>query len=821
MTDRSQSTSVEGWRTALGLLPVPLRDTAESTEQYVLMNGSTGNFCLDFHGSSDATARRASAWSCDVGHYVTCDGDIVIVSPARKELPEERYSLPSVWGKLHEFHRHLEKTAPERSRRIVSHVLRVLRRLRAVLPGQDSGPRSLRVLLHLIATAASGRDRLLDETSLHHWGLPAETFESTRMLNEATWRPIYNDLCGTGRYDILPPDFQLVLRHATGAIFEDAHLEAIHDPQQWFPGFEQPVRVGTRAVPKDTGVYFTPPALARTVAEEAISSASQIAGDAYLSIFDPACGSGELLKECLRLLKLRGYSSSVHVIGWDTSPAAIDTARFVLAWEKRSWLPDQLRIDIQRKDSLQAAEWPNGVHLIVTNPPFKSWQLMSDEEQHRVCHIVGSTGKPNLAMAFAMLAIRHLGPTGVLAMIAPGSLLEAASGKETRRAMADALTAQLVAHLGDQTIFARALVDTSIFVGKRKPSHVPPTAVVWADSTSPQSFSEALKALRRWRGAEAEPIIGDGFSVYRDAGVAASEAPWIARSYESWRRYQALRDSPMMQPANQIVDIRQGIRLGSDVFIVRKEYVRHLPKNERRFFRPAVMNPSILDGQLRDTHYAFYPYTAGLPAINTESDLKEHVPQYFLEYLYPAKSALMSRKTLARQPELHWWDLLRSRGWQKEPGQKLVSKYFGGRRSFALDPSGDFVVVVGHAWILKSGLGVVEFDDDEARALGIDEDEEPEFVLTDEERYTALLAYLNSSIAYDLIEYFSVQVSGGQLDLSNKYVGRLPVPRFSQLLPGDLSELVQAGRAIIAEEVEDWKLQVDSVVCDIVGDRCE
>lgn len=48
--ETNQFATVDAWRAALGLLPVPLRDTPISQDQYVLLNGSTGNFCLDLVG---------------------------------------------------------------------------------------------------------------------------------------------------------------------------------------------------------------------------------------------------------------------------------------------------------------------------------------------------------------------------------------------------------------------------------------------------------------------------------------------------------------------------------------------------------------------------------------------------------------------------------------------------------------------------------------------------------------------------------------------------------------------------------------------------
>ena len=107
MSVASQFRTIDAWKAALGLLPVPLRATDEDQGQYVLLNGTTGNFCLDFVGGLDATSQRATAWSCDVGHYITCVGDFVVVNRWGGEAPEDRYSQRSVFQKLHEFHRNV------------------------------------------------------------------------------------------------------------------------------------------------------------------------------------------------------------------------------------------------------------------------------------------------------------------------------------------------------------------------------------------------------------------------------------------------------------------------------------------------------------------------------------------------------------------------------------------------------------------------------------------------------------------------------------------------------------------------------------------
>src|SRR5579859_2919391 len=753
MSDTGKFKKIESWQSALGLLYVPLRDGLDNNQRFVLLNGLAGNFCLDFDPTPDPTTRRAAAWSADVGHYVAVSNDIVTVHRWDRSSPSDRYSWRSVVDRIHDFHRFLEKDDPDRSKSVVTHALRIFRMIRASLSENERAGHSLEVFLHMLACGASGSERA--NLDVEQWGLSPTAAQFASDVPAATWESLYSDLTGSGRYDVLRPDFELVLRHAGGTLFQEAHIEAVTPSNLWLPGIVRPIPPVAGARP-ETGVYFTPPAIARSLAEEAVRA---IWSDerTELEIFDPACGSGELLRECLRLLKIRSYRGRVKIIGFDRSATSIAMAKFALAAEKRHWPATQIDISLVEQNSL-TSKWPDDINLLIMNPPFQSWQQMDSETQQAVIDVLGAQmrNKPNLAMAFATLAARSLANDAVLAMVAPNSLLEGASGKKIREALAEKLNPVLIAKFGNQRAFAHALVDAGMYVGATGQLRHDGTAVVWADP-QPASLSRALRGLRRWRGAEIEPLREEGFAVYLRRGLGTSGSPWVARSFDAWQSFEAARRSRKTVSAHNVFEIKQGVRLGSDVFVVPREYVSSLPDgtSERSFFRPAVMNPSIKDGQLDDSYYVFYPYSEGLPKIASEDELQQYLPNYYATVLLPAKESLASRKSLKRE-ELDWWELIWPRSWQARAEPKIVSKYFGGNRSFALDRTGSFVVVVGHAWLLQ--------------------DAPKEANLTAHEVQLATLAYLNSSVTEALLEYISIQVSGGQFDLSNKYVENLPIP---------------------------------------------
>jgi hypothetical protein len=266
---------------------------------------------------------------------------------------------------------------------------------------------------------------------------------------------------------------------------------------------------------------------------------------------------------------------------------------------------------------------------------------------------------------------------------------------------------------------------------------------------SPESLDRALCGLRKWRDTESgEPITEEGYSLYRREDVGTTSAPWIARQFEAWATHESVKSSKLTIPAKRVFDIKQGVRLGNDVFIVGKEYVQRLPRDEGRFFRPAVMNLSISEASLNDDYYVFYPYSDGLPNIQTEDDLVAHVPTYFEEFLLPTKTKLANRKSLAKA-NLNWWELLWHRSWQTKRSPKIEYKYFDAGRSFAF-------------------------------------------------------------------KYVSIQISGGQWDLSNKYTKNLLIPNLAKLEPAPLEELVQTGVRISEGKIENWS-HVDKIVSSILN----
>jgi adenine-specific DNA-methyltransferase len=769
---------VSYWRKELGLLPVPLFSSNEQARRFVLLNGSRGNFCLDFVSPQVSDETRNHAWSSNVGHYIVVGRNIEVQRWDQRGSAVERYESQSVYRNLEGFHTYLERDVPKQGVSIVSHATGVFRSLRAALGRDYDGSQSLRAFLCLLACCTDNSE--LRALSLDRWHVSREATDIASSIRTADWEALQAELVNGRALEGLSPNLTLLLRHASGQLFQEAHYEAVFNPQQQMSfGGLLPSSVKITDTQMGTGVHFTPPALARTLVERALSACDSLSE--RLVVFDPACGSGEFLRETLRQLDLLGYPGHVKLVGWDISEAASDMARFVLAWEKHNSRV-KVDFDVRCVDSLES-EWPGGVDIVLMNPPFTSWQGMTDQQRQSVTQTLDTVSRirPDLSHAFLWKAKSCVRTGGAIGTVLPASFLDASSAEHLRQNLAEQMSAKLIARLGSHLLFSGAIIDAALYVARKGEDSREPTVSFWADYRS-ASNSAGLRALRRaccFPRSGNYPIVGDGFSIYLNDTLGRDEKSWAPRPYEPWRLLNSLSHLPRVR---DLFDIKQGIRTGSvKVFTLPKEEWQSLPKEERTYFRPAVVNESIRHGYLDCTRYVFYPY--GEKTIHREAELAERVGLFYQRHLLPNKEDLLHRAWVNTD---RWWELARYRTWQVSRVPKIVSTYFGDAGSFAWDESGDFVVVQGFAWLPRK-----------RRAL-------PRGV------HLGYLAILNSRLFSELLSAASNNVGGGQWNLSKKFLDGIPMPDLHGSDSGStiLSALSEIGHSLHSgEEIDVDRLE--------------
>ncbi len=165
----------------------------------------------------------------------------------------------------------------------------------------------------------------------------------------------------------------LVLRHAAGRLFQEAHAVIESAQANLFGG----ASISTTPTYSPAAAYFTPLPIARLLAEWALRGWPALPNE--LTIADFACGSGVFLTEALRALERRGFQGRVRLIGRDNSPQAITMARVAVRIVQHDMSAMQIDLDISQIDALDA-EWPTA-DVVLMNPPFRSWEQMTSSER--------------------------------------------------------------------------------------------------------------------------------------------------------------------------------------------------------------------------------------------------------------------------------------------------------------------------------------------------------------------------------------------------------------------------------------------------------
>ncbi len=782
MNDLSQA---DVWRRQLGYLPVPLFGVAKE-RSYVMLNGGKGNFCLDVgSGSTDPSIAAQHAWSADVDHYLSVRGDKL--SLLRWDQPAvewaEHYKMSDVATKLDVFQRYIESKQAPRERSVVSRAVSVYRAVRA--RAHKDGDRA--AMLAFMAVLSTAWTHQGSKTQLgSFWPEATEASDAANLLlGSVGIEMVVDQLLRPDLTNRKPPSIPLMVRHASGRIFQEAHYLAL-TPIQPDLFFEGQVKMAGPAS-KALGAFFTPTPLVRTLAEQSLSRIDM--KSKLIHIFDPACGSGEFLREAVRQLALRGFKGEIKITGYDISQPACLMARFGLAAEAATFR-GSLAVDIVLRDALDGKAWVTGVDACLMNPPFVAWPDMTASQRETVARVLAETHskRPDMASAFVRLAMDSLSPSAVIGAVLPASFLDGNSSAPLRELLLQNTTVELSARLGNQAVFSDVTVDPALIILKRNApqSALDPTLLVWADHASGSS-DQALRALRRHEIPRLPSCLEDhhNFSIYSVPSLQSAK-DWASRPYASACVLSEISDSLIV---GDRFSVQQGTITGLNaVFLLGDEDYRALPKSEKQFFRPAIVNESIKNGQIIPGKWVFFPYGEGLPPITSEADLKKKLPYYFQTKLNPYRDALIQR---ARITEADWWRLSEHRSWQVARRPKIISTYFGLAGSFALDRVGDLVVVQGYGWQPKrEGLT--------------------------EQHLVAIVATLNAPITNTLLAGVSNNLSGGQWNLSKRFVERMPLINPQRLSASLIEPLTHIGEQMAKGEPWD-SVELDNLARKALG----
>jgi adenine-specific DNA-methyltransferase len=184
---------------------------------------------------------------------------------------------------------------------------------------------------------------------------------------------------------------------------------------------------------KRRGAFFTPPAIAKFLADWAI------AGDPSARVMDPTSGEGVFLlaaAEKLRELGATPGAIGTQVSGVDLHRASLDGARDHLAERGLSaTLRESDFFDVPSPDELEGFGWQDAV---LGNPPFVRYQKHTGEARAKALRaaLAQKVSLSGLASSWAATLVHSsafLKPDGRLAMVVPAELLTVGYAEPIRR----------------------------------------------------------------------------------------------------------------------------------------------------------------------------------------------------------------------------------------------------------------------------------------------------------------------------------------------------------------------------------------------------
>ncbi|ARN71137.1 hypothetical protein BST91_05465 [Nonlabens tegetincola] len=723
---------IQVWKQQLGLLPIHLNPLKEN-EGHMMLNGGNGDFCLQ---TTDLEAENiySKSWSSSTKNYIIVKDDNVQIYNWLNDK-KETVSQKIVSENFNKFYNYLLSKSYKSSKDLVPFIIDIFRQFRNLTFEKSNPVEALNLLFGLLTSLEDD----VNNFDNRKWGLDEINFPD-KFGN-------YVEQLQNGISNIRP-ELDLIIRHSAGILFQEAQKEVLFfNPQRdLFGGTSSSLSTKTSLY---SSIHYTPPFLSRTIVENSLRNINLEVD--RLKILDPACGSSEFLIEVLKQLRELNYQGSVEILGWDISETAINTSKFLLTYEKRTIWNDRLDFNLSLVEDSLSEDWDNDIDLILMNPPFSSWDLLSNKENRdAVREALGNSfigKKPNQASAFFYKALNHLNENGVIGCVIPSSILTLDSYSKLRTETNDLIDIKLLGKLGN-FIFEDALTDVSFIIGKKpKTNHIP--TIIWTRNEKGIA-QEALRDLRKSIYNNQVTLDKPNFSIYQPISFPILKENWQPISLENHNFLKIIErfiNEKKLFRIEDIFSVRQGIRQGAkDIFKILDSDFVNLPEQEKKYFRPVVDNDAIENGQLFLIKHIWYPYNESGILLENEESVIENTSTFYNSNLNPNRLILEKRAGINQ-----WWTLTRPRNWQYKKFPKLISTEFGKSGSFGFDSKGNFVVERGNAWIPKK-----------------------EFTVND---YYFYLAFFNSTFFDNLLSIYSKQLAGGKwYDLGKKYTKNIPIP---------------------------------------------
>ena len=754
------------WSNKFGLALSPMFEPADlpmGGEHHVLLDGGHGSFGLSVMNEDVSPEEVAGwAWSSDLPHHVAINqSDVQVVRWDAANSPG-RFQLNKVEKNLEAFYHFLRRDRLNSNRTVVQHLVNVFARLRSLSNYMNlSDERTVDAFVTMLADLISEDEA---KSSPQSFGLPNDAADLRAHLASPALEELMEEIrIAPSTLSTLTLYPSLAIRHAGGQIFQEAHFDLVSAPPPDMFGYVSAARAeaNTRG-----GMHFTPPALARSIADQTIRHVEALSSRLSLVICDPACGSGAFLHEAIRALRRADFQGELKIIGNDVSAAAITMARFTLTLALRDWKPaGGAVLDVRERDSLAGQQFP-AADVVVMNPPFISAIAQSNTQKAQLRDVVGEkvASRGDYSMAFVTRALESLSDGGVLGTLFPSSLLAHQAAAAWRERLSTDGDIRLLASIGDFGMFSHALVRVACAV-IRKSNERDGEFAALITANDPIATGDAFRELRKAEALPSTTIGGGGrWHLFAASTDVLHRQSWRMLTPEERAIYKALEATRNNLVVGDLFGVSQGIQTGlRKALLLKQSHYTSLPRKEKRFFRQTLMTDSIRDGKIVQTYYLFFPHTQDGSLFENEEEVSKAVPHYFRDFLKPNEARLRSRASISRSQRSDWWGLMHPREFSHSDRPRIISKFFGSQGSFVCDWEAAYLAATAHVWIPKVELVSTGAGDE------IQEELYKDVLLA----YTALF---NSRVFMRLVSIHSNAVAGGQFDLSSRFVKKIHLP---------------------------------------------
>jgi len=588
-------------------------------------------------------------------------------------------------------------------------------------------------------------------------------------------------------------DFSLMSKHALSRIYEHyvSLLRTKDSPQLLLiPDLPHEERN------KSAGAIYTPQYIARFFARYLKENLTPKVFR-QLTTCDPACGSGIFLRTLLEMQcdPLQGINpkevaeaSFPKVFGVDIDPNACQASRLSLSLlylVLTGTLPTSLNI-INRETinyyTSQKDVLSNRFDVLIGNPPFVRWELLSDEMKQRVAAFMkdSSIGKIDLSLPILKIGMELLKPDGFLMFVLPHSFLLAKNAKQLRKEILDNFWIRFIGDISDVRVFGGAAVYVILLILQKK------------NPDSPAPGSTTVLQCRDFVGAALQDVIegklqeNEFYSTF-----IVDQKSFTADSWSFVKPIHSLLRGKLNRFAllDEFLDVQEGFVTGADSIFIRP--ANEIPKGKKALYMPYLADRDMERFHLprKITAYVLYPYIDGNKV--TERELREHFPKTW-EYLKTNGAALRARSSVKSGGVL-WWCPHRPLPMVKMTEPKLVSPHLVLIPRFSLDLTGRFAV--SHSpWLVSREGG------------------------KDEDLLKYFSAILNSTVAYWQIVSTSHKYSRGYAMLEKKTLRNLRVPNPKDVEPAMMKRILKlVDKRLDEPALREVEAQLDELVSQLYG----